>query len=394
MSAASRRDERAPRVLMVLGQLDVGGTERHVVQVCGALRAEGLDISLFVLKPGGALAAPLAAAGVPVLARAGRRPGLPGLLQAAWHLARVLRRERPDIVHFFLPAAYLVGGVTSLFTPLKRVMSRRSLAHYQARYPGVRRVERWLHRRMDVVLGNSRAVLRELRAEGVPPGRLGLIYNGVVDRSAGRTRDDARRALGLGADALVFTMLANLIPYKAHADLLHALALAADALPSDWCVLFAGRDDGIGSTLDALAHGLGIAAHVRWLGPVDDVGVCLAAADIGVLCSHEEGFSNAVLEGMAAGLPMIVTDVGGNAEAVIDGQCGCVVPARDPTALAAALSALAQDAGRRQAYGHAARERVRACFTVDACVTQYRQLYRNLVAGVEPPLAPSGVDVR
>ena len=392
MMAPGPSAARAPRVLMVIGQLDVGGAERHVVQVASALRTRGLEIAVFVLKPGGALAPLLAAAGVPVLARDGRRPGLRGLWQASRHLAALVRRERFDVVHFFLPAAYLVGAVATLGAPVRRVMSRRSLAHYQARYPGVRQVERWLHRRMDAVLGNSRAVARELMREGVPPDRLGVIYNGVVDRTAGHVRAAARGALGLAADALVFVMIANLIPYKGHADLLHAMSLARGDLPPDWCLVCAGRDDGIKADLLALARRLDIETHLRWLGPVEDVGVCLAAADIGVLCSHEEGFSNAVLEGMAAGLPMVVTDVGGNAEAVIDGHCGRVVPAHDPVALAAALTSLARDPDQRRALGDEARERARQCFTVGACVAQYQQLYRNLADGIVPPLTPAVVD--
>jgi glycosyltransferase involved in cell wall biosynthesis len=117
---------------------------------------------------------------------------------------------------------------------------------------------------------------------------------------------------------------------------------------------------------------------------VEDVGPCLAAADIGVLSSHEEGFSNAVLEGMAAGLPMLVTDVGGNAEAVLDGEHGHVVPARDPSALAARLVALALDPAQRRRFGAAAKARAQDCFSVDACVSQYLQMYRKLLAGTAP----------
>ena len=128
----------SPRVLFVIGQLDVGGTERHVQQMATALRARGLEMAVFALKPGGALGAELTSAGVRVLACEGRRPGLVGLWQAARYLAVVVGRERPEIVHFFLPEAYLVGAIATLRFPLRRVMSRRSLSRYQTRYPGVR----------------------------------------------------------------------------------------------------------------------------------------------------------------------------------------------------------------------------------------------------------------
>ncbi len=375
-----------PRVLVVIGQLAVGGTERHLAQILPDLRAAGLDVRVFALKPGGAIAEYLESRGVPVIAYATRRDGWRGVLQAALLLVRVMRESRPDIVHFFLPAAYLVGVFATWPIRAKRVMSRRSLANYQARYPGLRLLERMCHMGMDAVLANSQAVARELEAEGVPRRKLSVIYNGVTDRSRAFDRANAREELGISSGALVLVMVANLMPYKGHADLLEALALSRSSFPPEWIVLLAGRDDGIGGELNALAVRLGIDAHLRWLGAVDDIGPCLAAADIGVLASHEEGFSNAVLEGMAAGLPMVVTDVGGNAEAVINGVCGLVVPPRDPEALAAALCMLADSCSMRVRLGQAARERAAACFTVDACVAKYEQLYRDIAMGSPGPI--------
>jgi glycosyltransferase involved in cell wall biosynthesis len=113
------------------------------------------------------------------------------------------------------------------------------------------------------------------------------------------------------------------------------------------------------------------------------------AADFALNVSHEEGFSNAVIEGMAAGLPMIVTDVGGNPEAVVDGETGLVVPPRDPVALGEAIAWLAGNREAAAAMGEAGAERVRRTFTIEACVDHYDALYRGLLAG-EPAgkLAP------
>ena len=184
--------------------------------------------------------------------------------------------------------------------------------------------------------------MTELAAEGVPRERLGLIYNG--DRPGRLRGPPARLARSARASAspptaLVLTTPANLIPYKGHADLLDALARVAGQLPPDWVLLCAGRDDGAGPALRARAQALGFAERVRWLGLRDDVPALLVASDVGILASHEEGFSNSVLEGMAAGVAMIVSDVGGNAEAVQHGVSGCVVPPRDPAALGAAILA-------------------------------------------------------
>ena len=115
----------------------------------------------------------------------------------------------------------------------------------------------------------------------------------------------------------------------------------------------------IGERLRAQATALSIQDHVRFLDVRDDVPALLAASDIGIIASHQEGFSNAVLEGMAAGLAMAVTAVGGNPEAVIDGECGLVMPAKDPPALARALARLAGDPALRRRLGAAAQRRAR-----------------------------------
>lgn len=117
------------------------------------------------------------------------------------------------------------------------------------------------------------------------------------------------------------------------------------------------------------------------MGERREIASLLKGADIGILCSHEEGFANAILEGMAAGLPMIATDVGGNSEAVIDGITGLVVRPHDPEALGQAISKLAADAARRRAMGKAGFERVEKHFDISRCVARYVQLYEGLQQG-------------
>jgi glycosyltransferase involved in cell wall biosynthesis len=129
-----------------------------------------------------------------------------------------------------------------------------------------------------------------------------------------------------------------------------------------------------------LAKRLGVDEHIHWLGERSDAIAICSAADIGVLSSHQEGFSNSVLEGMAAGVAMVVTDVGGNAEAVMDGVSGLVVPARDPAALGQALLTLVNDERARQRMAQAGRQRVADNFSLTTCVNRYAGLYRALLS--------------
>ena len=223
-------------------------------------------------------------------------------------------------------------------------MSRRSLTDYRAKYPLLGAVERYLHRRTFGILGNSQAVIDQLTTEVDDRRKLALIHNGIEMPSPVFTngRAQTRALLQIPGDALVVSVVANLIAYKGHRDLIEALAPIKDRLPKSWRLLVIGRDDGIGSELKGLAQHFGMTDNIMWLGERPDVEELLSASDIFVLPSHQEGFSNALLEAMAARLPAVATAVGGNIDAVADNETGLLVPVRDPRALAAAILRLAQ----------------------------------------------------
>lgn len=386
-----------PRIFYVIGSLNVGGAERHLAQVAVRLKHRGWEPEVVALSPSGPLISNLKEAKVPIhgvelpkwVAAAIRNDRLRiriGLLATAFVLVFMLWRRRPHAIHFFLPAAYIVGGLASMlsFVPA-RIMSRRSLNAYQLDHPVFARIERYLHPWMALVCGNSQAIVAELRDEGIDPAKLRLIYNGIDAEIYEQSfdRDSARSALGIAADATVFVIVANLIPYKGHADLIAAFSQIKSRLRHPWFLFCLGRDDGIAAQLQSQIDAEGLRDNIRLMGARSDVPDFLRMADIGVLCSHEEGFSNAILEGMAAGLPMVVTDVGGNAEAVVDGQTGYVVPPHDSAALGEALLKMA-DNSSRTAMGEAGRQRTRELFSMNACIDAYEALYREVGAGQTP----------
>jgi glycosyltransferase involved in cell wall biosynthesis len=259
-------------------------------------------------------------------------------------------------------------------------MSRRSLSDYQRRWPLAASLERRLHRTMDAVIGNSQAVIRELIEEGIPKSKVRLIYNGVELTSTLPERGETRRELQLDDNLLVGVMVANLIPYKGHRDLIHGLADVEPHLSFPWRILLVGKDSGIRSELESLAAEHGVRHRVQFLGERFDISRILAAADFGLLTPYgNEGFSNAILEGMAAGLAMIVTDVGGNAEAVSDTETGFVVPPRDPQAIARAILQIARAPELRARLGAAGRRRVEANFSLERSVKAHLEIYRELL---------------
>jgi len=290
----------AGKIAIVIGSLEVGGAERQLVEIATRLDPARWHLDIIPLAGRAPLALPLEALGINVITPPGNALPRPmrAVAVAVW-LWLWLLRFRPSIVHTILPEAYLVGGLAALAAGLQRVaMSRRSLNLYQRKRPALARLERWLHGRTALVVANSQAIATELRAEGVPADCLAVIHNGV-DAERFCTDLAARRAvrdeLGIASDALVLVIVANLIPYKGHDDLLQALAAKRDILPAGWRLLSIGRDDGIGSLLVGQADALGIAGNVVFLGPRGDVDLLLAASDIALSFSHEEGFPIAFL---------------------------------------------------------------------------------------------------
>jgi glycosyltransferase involved in cell wall biosynthesis len=388
------------KLIVIIGSLEVGGTERHLLSILPQLKNHGWLITVVTLSKKGALAPLLEEQGVNVTSALmasdykiiAKLPRLLGRLlritlcvtRLASYLHREKKHRNSPLLHFYLPESYVLGMLAAnlVWFSGSKIMSRRSLNNYQTRRPGVAWCEKRLHAKTALIIGNSRAIIAQLKEkEGVPETRLRLIYNGVDMKpfNAKISRLEIRKSLNISENALVMIIVANLIPYKGHSDLLNALATIKDKLPINWRLLCVGRDDGIGSILRTQALHLGISENIVWLGSRNDVPQLLGAADIGLLCSHEEGFSNAILEGMAAGLPMVVTDVGGNKEAVIDGKTGYVVPAKDIWLLSQAILKLAQDLGLAVEFGQAARLRVIEHFSLEACINAYLKLYDALL---------------
>ena len=300
---------------------------------------------------------------------------------------RTYLSEQPQVVHFYLPRAYIIGSLLALLVRLARlkprlVMSRRSLNVYQRRHPIFRVIEHRLHGTMIAIVGNSKSVIDQLHHdEGVASDKLSLIYNGIPIEpfKLPLDKESKRSELGLADTTLILITVANLIDYKGHDDLLTAVAEIKSELPQKWVLLLVGQDHGIGNSLRKKTRNLGIAKHVLFLGQRTDVAELLRISDISLLCSHEEGFSNALLEAMAAGLPTIATAVGGNSEAVVDGVTGLLVPPKDSVAIGRAILRLAYDPAARRQMGMAGQNRVEEHFSLEACVQGYEALYRSIM---------------
>ncbi|OGO95459.1 MAG: hypothetical protein A3F41_02000 [Coxiella sp. RIFCSPHIGHO2_12_FULL_44_14] len=381
------------RILIVITALNVGGAEQHLLRILPELRQRGFNICVYVTNHPGTMAQEMENRGVHVIAPFGhtwftQRGRVFIYAVSLLTLIGWILRYKPSVLHFFLPGSYLLGGIAGWFMRCPcMIMSRRITHEYQKNHFIIARFEKWLHKKMQFILANSLQIKKELQAEGVPESKLKIIYNGVDLNyySTPIDRFQKRHALNLTPHTLVIMIIANLFTRKGHKDLLQALAQIKQNLPHPWVLLCIGRDGGEQRALENLREQWALTEHVHFLGERRDIAELQAIADVGVLSSHEEGFSNALIECMAAGLPMIVTHVGGNAEAILHRVCGIVVPPKEPSALAEAILTLAQDPDLRRCYARAAQERVGYHFSHVTCVNQYEALYKSLLA---PQITP------
>ncbi|MBC6464928.1 glycosyltransferase [Actinomadura alba] len=362
-------------IVLAVGSLRLGGTEHQVVKLAVGLRDRGHDVHVIALRYGGPLRSALKAAGVPVrvfaydgvrqrdgAGRLSPRGSLThlGRLLALW---RYFRSLRPDVCHAFLFGCYtrVLPLAWAAGVPV-RVNGRRGATPPSPL--GVRReILDFLGRRASsLYVCNSRAGADELvRRERVPARRVVVISNGV-DLPDTVADVEGRPARGI--------VVANLIHYKGHADLVDALTLLARPPKMTFVGEGPERD-----ALTRLVGARGLTGTVELTGAVPDARPLFLAHQFAVLPSHQEGLPNAVLEAMAAGLPVITTTVGGIPEIVTDGVTGLLVPPRDPAALADMIERVAADPGLRLRLGTAAR-RAAEDFGVPRCAARHEAAYR------------------
>lgn len=375
------------RILYVVGSLEVGGAETQLVELMGRLDRQRYEPVLCCLAQGGPLEQRVQALGIPyhICGFKGLGGGFRKNLRALTGFLQfyfLLWRYRPTIVHCFLFWANVIGAVMARFALVPIVItSRRSLGYFKDRISYMQALEDFANRLTDVVTVNSKQVWADvLQRERIKPEIIRLTYNGVnSERVLRETRREVREGFGIPEETTILTCVANLFRYKGHRDLLAAFAQVKAAYDRPLVLMCVGRDAGELTALQQLANELGVADCVLFVGQRSDVAELLVACDIAVLASHEEGFSNAILEGMAAGRPQVVTDVGGNAEAIVHGVTGLVVPARTPTALAQAVLQLLNDPALCAYMGDQARKRAHETFSMQTMVATVQTIYQELL---------------
>ena len=366
--------ERPRKILYVITHLWVGGAEATLTRLVTAERKIADEITVVALRPGGPHADRMRAGGVNVVElNFGSLFGVPAGL---YRLARLIARTRPEIVQGWMYHGDLAALVGLALSGRRRATrlgwairgSDIDFSRYSLQLRLVVKACALLSRQPDLITANSAAGLKVHLGYGYRPRRAEIIPNGIDTR---RFRPDpdlraaVRRELGIPAPAIVLAHVARVNPMKDHQVFLAAMA----ELP-DLQALLIGAD----------TEHLPPQPNTLRLGRRDDVERLLPAADFVVSSSaFGEGFSNALAEGMACGLPAISTDVGD--AAIIVGDTGAIVPPRDPQALASAIRELASEG--RKTYGERsrrARARIVEQFSLERSVSRWSESYAALLA--------------
>jgi glycosyltransferase involved in cell wall biosynthesis len=381
-------------VLHIITRLDQGGSARETLQTALGHDRSRFRVSFAFGRPETTTAddAALLKADLQQLGQSGvsvfQVPPLVRVINPvldAWatvSLWRLLRRVRPEVVHTHTSKAGAVGRLAAWLARVPVVIHTphgHIFYGYYGRFLSTLLcfAERLLARLTDrIVTLTDRGAHEHVQYNIASPQKFVTIHGGIDLAQVRSVQVDPavkRKELGLPPEGPIIGTVGRLVPIKGHTWLLRAVPRVLSEFPQVRVVLIG--DGPMQDELKELAAELGISPHVVFLGTRPDIPECLAALDLFVLPSLNEGMGRVLLEAMAVGCPVVATRVGGIPDIVADGTTGLLVPPRDDRALAEAILILLQDPSRRAAYGEAARRHVDGRFEVETMVRKIERLY-------------------
>jgi len=363
------------RVLQIIPSLDRCGAEKQLTLLACGLPRDRFDVHVCALTRGGPLEQPLRQARIP-LTVIGKSWKIDPLAYA--RLKRLIARLQPDLVHTWLFAANAYG---------RWAARQAGVEHLVA---GERCVDQWKHwhelaidkrlaRYTQRIVTNSSGVRDFYAAHGVPADKFVIIPNGVEPWTApaAKSREELLAELGLPPEARLIAAVNRLWPQKRVKDLIWAADLLKIVIPNAHLLIIG--DGPQRWRLERYRDQCEIRDCVHFLGQREDVSSLLPHCECLWLGSGYEGQSNAILEAMSAGLPVIATDIPGNRDLVVPEQTGYLVPIGDRAAFARWTNLLLSDRERGAQLGAAGRRRVQMEFSIDKVVARHAALYDELV---------------
>lgn len=368
-------------VLYLIRSLEVGGAQRQLAIQAAGLHDRGYGVSVATFYPGGPFEDYLGQRGVPVHCL--RKRSWSDVAEFGLHLIRLVRQVNPDVVYTFMPGANVSAAALKAFWGRRALIwgvraTKDATISYDLRARLTLTASVHLSSRPDAIVANSVAGAKHHIGLGYPASQMRVIPNGIDTAQFDRDDAPARRLRAewhLAPDERTVGLVGRLHPVKDHVTFFRAMALLIERrqLVRIICV-----GTGPASELERLrsaAAELGLGGRVEWIAQAPDMPELYRSLDVAVSASFSEGFSNSIAEAMACGTPCVVTDVGDSA--MIVGDTGAVVPARDPHAMARAIAQTL--AGQTDAEQKALRARIVEKFGVSQLVDRTENVIRDLV---------------
>jgi glycosyltransferase involved in cell wall biosynthesis len=355
-------------IMQIVSGTAVNGAIVTCLEIARGLLHRGHRISL-VCRPGSWIADQLANGPAEIILSDLHRWPLDELRR----IAKRARDQHVDVIHTHMSRANFFGVL------LRRLYKIPCVATANNRHIQLH----WMFN--DYVVAASEATRRfHRRFNLVPSNRIGVIHNFIDDHVFHQVDVDARNRLrdefGIDRDALVLSIVGDVIARKGLLYLVRALPTIAAAVPTVHVLSIGHIKDAYGEQVVAEAARYGVAERLTLAGARADIAPLLSTSDLFVLPTLEDTLPLAILEAMASGLPVVATTVGGIPECVIDGQTGRLVPPGDPQQLADALIELLCDEPLRRQWGTAGRERVHRFFSRSAQIVRWEQILRRIAA--------------
>jgi glycosyltransferase involved in cell wall biosynthesis len=362
------------RILHVIATLDRSGAEKQLALLARALPRDEFEVHVCALTRGGALAADLRQAGIPlsVIGKAWKFDPA-----AYWRLRRHIAHLKPELVQTWMFTANAYGRAAAISAGVSRIVASERCVDLWKTWQQLA-IDRYLARRTAAIVVNSRGVEQFYTEQGLPAAKIRVIYNGIGPAAASDvTREALLAELGLPVGTRLIGAVGRLWPQKRLKDLIWATDLL-HVIRDDAHLLVVG-DGPQRQALERYARQCHVADRVHFLGVRHDVPRLMPHFDLLWLASGFEGLPNVIMEAMACGLPVVASDIWGNRELVVHDQTGFLVRVGDRAGFARYAHKILDDSPLAQRLGDAGRQRIGAEFTVQAMVDKHAALYRELL---------------
>jgi glycosyltransferase involved in cell wall biosynthesis len=369
---------KRPKILRIITHLPVGGVENKLLELLPLLTGD-FEVRIVCIRERGALADAFVQNGIPVhlIPISGRYSPL-----GIGKLVSFIRQYGIDLVQTHMYPSNISGTVAARMAGISNVVSNVHNVDHWANHSQIRQ-DKWIMRLRKKVVCVSQAVKKNvIQHTGIPDNKCVVIYNGINLSKfiPGKERMEMRREFGWGEKEVVIGMIARITDKKDPKTFLTTAKIVAEKV-SEARFIIVGKPEGrkeLWNELQHLAVGCGLENKLVFTGLRQDINRLLAGMDISVLTSIREGFSNTILESMAMGLPVVATNVGGNAEAIRHNENGFITAVKDPNNIADFLVKLCVDQSLRLEMGKVSSNRVKL-FSIDKMVSEYKKLYYQLL---------------